>query len=80
MKCHKLWEKSIKGGGVKAKIKIVYISNVEHGILKSFGFFINRNRNSDKVPELGFLILFWSSSSGGSVCANIIDTKGCQKY
>ena len=26
MKCHKLWKKSKRGGGVKAKIKIVYIS------------------------------------------------------
>ena len=30
MKCHKLWKKSIRGGGVKAKIKIVYISNVDY--------------------------------------------------
>ena len=45
----------------------------------SVRFHINRNRNSGKVPEFGFLILFRSSPSGGSVCANIIDTKGCQK-
>ena len=47
---------------------------------RSFRFLINRNWNSGKVPEFGFLIRFRSSSSGGSVCANIIDTKGCQKY
>ena len=52
----------------------------EHGILKSFRFLINQNRNSSKVLEFGFFIWFRSSSSGGSVCANIIDTKGCQKY
>ena len=51
----------------------------EYGILKSFRFLINRNQNSEKVPEFGFLIQFRSFSSDGSVCANIIDTKGCQK-
>ena len=48
-KCHKLWKKSIRGGrGVSAKIKIVYISNVDKLWLRGggsefFRFFPNLN-------------------------------------
>ena len=50
MKCHKLGKKSIRGGGVKSKIKIVYISNVDYfdwrGGSEFFTFFPNSNNRN----------------------------------
>ena len=56
-KCPKLWKKSIRGGGVKSKIKKVYISNVDYFDWRGGGseFFTVFSNSNDRNMTLIFI-------------------------